>query len=525
MITVSDVRLGQEPHGGFVLEVDLASEDGPVSDEVVEGLALRSRWLSSEVSVESVPPSADAGLEVGDPLADLLIATAQGGTPVMASEAIHWVAAKATGLLTPSELQSWRVCGNPWVRVEAALLGLLWESDPVDMTAGLLRHWVRTDRHEDRQALEIVLRSLAELGPDAVDRETCRVLGNESLVPDLKAAFAEAVRQWLRLFRSMPMLVHNVQPDLDIHFVPGGRRAIELSPVVRGQRSVSVSAEMDLDLLYERVGLLLPSVLSRIAKTAVSQEKKLTVHLGDGFEETGGALLEGNLDFAFCAKTRREDLWLIPDSYALETVARVPEHSFVPLDRDEAWADFKGRRCKIFWRGNATGPFLPKGPSGVSAISWNDRIRFCREASAYPDMFDCKVLASHATRVHPGLEHELGRERLLSRPVSEAVFREYMMYPDLDGWTSAWGAIRKFLALCVVIRLPSPWELHYHDRLLDRVNCLQVKTRDPHTLRSLVREFDPESLFEIAYAGHVMACEWLTEIAAGSWQPRSVTQR
>jgi len=95
---------------------------------------------------------------------------------------------------------------------------------------------------------------------------------------------------------------------------------------------------------------------------------------------------------------------------------------------------------------------------------------------------------------------------ILADPVNEDEFGKYRHYVDLEGFTSAWGTIRKYLRSIHVFK-PDPLYSHYLDFFL------QPGSNTP--IASLGEIASTPADFEIAYRGYQSALRAVELIKSG----------
>jgi hypothetical protein len=286
---------------------------------------------------------------------------------------------------------------------------------------------------------------------------------------------------------------------------------------------MEVPAGMEPPLLWTRAGDLVAGTVAKISSdmatdVGANPSSKALFHITDGYVETAvrddTARAEA-VQVAYCAEAG-DDVYLMPDHYAELTAIEYLRKRRVPWPRETAWRHFRARKRKVFWRGNAHGPF-PDPPEGLSGVDMNHRLRLVRAASAFPQSMDVKILISGALDNQPGVREVVTREQLWAPRVRESEFQNHQVYLDVDGWSASWGTVRRHLLMCMVVYAPSRWNLAFHSRLEHGVNCLVAPSLAPSGILGTLERYSEVETFEIAYAGHLAAYEWLHEVQTGSW--------
>lgn len=158
---------------------------------------------------------------------------------------------------------------------------------------------------------------------------------------------------------------------------------------------------------------------------------------------------------------------LIPDFYYIH------HRGYRDLRREAlaspAWRD---RQPIVAWRGSVTGA----GPYGSAAEI--PRVRLALACRAIP-MTDVAIFDVHSTMasVFPPeqiaaciAQHGLGGERW---PMIR--HGDYRYAIDIDGHANAWGLLEKLILGCCVLKVETPYEQWYYDRLRAWVHYVPVK--------------------------------------------------
>ena len=226
----------------------------------------------------------------------------------------------------------------------------------------------------------------------------------------------------------------------------------------------------------------------------------------------------GSVNFAMCAHRQAlHRVILVEDVYSANTrhlLTSMPE----PLTKDAARVLFEHRTDLLFWRGSTTGPTDHGASSLIDRILSNNRVAFCLEAKLNSARIDAKITqVAQVPDDHMSLwQAQLQQWEIWGDRVDETEFFKYRYYIDLDGNSAAWGTIRKYLGLCLVIKPESEWKILHHDYLVDGVNFLSTSSSKVHDIEKALSQCDQDDLFEIAYRGHLTAHEYLRSMYTNS---------
>lgn len=235
--------------------------------------------------------------------------------------------------------------------------------------------------------------------------------------------------------------------------------------------------------------------------------------LGDGLaepEEVPGA----DPILAFCTThPHNPRLHLVADPYAQAAVAWLRDQPN-PLPPAAARVEFLNRREVVYWRGSTTGATDPNAPDLTAQLLSNRRIRFCFQARQLGPLFDVAIsdLVQIPSGAEAGWHDHLSRWNILTARVPEVEFRRNRFYIDLDGNSSAWGTLVKYLGMCLVIKPVSAWHLDYHSFLQPGHNYIRIDDMDAEQTAEAVMAMGPSEAFEIAYRGHLMAHRFLRSL-------------
>ncbi len=212
------------------------------------------------------------------------------------------------------------------------------------------------------------------------------------------------------------------------------------------------------------------------------------------------SLFEAELPiYAFSRRVGEPQFGLVPDPYILKDLllSRFPK---IYEDKESARRDFNSRTATTFWRGATTG-----AATGNDIYS-NKRIAFCIEAKKFPNEIDAKLTALYSNFKSKKMQRKFDALDILADPVNEDEFGKYRHYVDLEGFTSAWGTIRKYLRSIHVFK-PDPLYSHYLDFFL------QPGSNTP--IASLGEIASTPADFEIAYRGYQSALRAVELIKSG----------
>jgi hypothetical protein len=224
-----------------------------------------------------------------------------------------------------------------------------------------------------------------------------------------------------------------------------------------------------------------------------------------GFELLDEFRKPANL-FTFTRRVEYTDVGLIPDPYTLLDLDGLTAVKMVA--KEDAEKEYSSRVPKIYWRGSTTG--VPMSDD----LLRNERISFCVDGLDYPDQIDSKI-----TRVvqmnHPRqVWWQLKRMGVFGRPVREAKFADFQSYIDLDGNSSAWGTLRKYLRIIHVIKFKSEFEMFYH---VNQPSNTFTQIHNKEDFFSLLKHgSNLTTNFEAAWNGYLFALDVRRRIAEGT---------
>ena len=273
------------------------------------------------------------------------------------------------------------------------------------------------------------------------------------------------------------------------------------------------SAAYEVLLMPSRVGWLLVNQWTLISGL-VKQGNKVRLCLADGADDSN-VPADDYITIAFCASGETIDrIILVEDTYsarARQLLMAYPE----PFDKKAARALYDRRMDKVFWRGSTTGAIHLEADELADRLLSNQRVRFCLEARLGSKRIDALItdVVQVTGKEQISWINQLKKWSLLGTRVTEKEFLRYRYYVDLDGNSAAWGTLQKYLSLCLVIKPVSQWRILNHEMLLDGVNFLEVSKASVAEIEKILDRYDEDALFEIAYQGHLMAHEYLRNLA------------
>lgn len=157
---------------------------------------------------------------------------------------------------------------------------------------------------------------------------------------------------------------------------------------------------------------------------------------------------------------------MIPDVYYIDSRG----FSMVRADALLAprWED---RRAEVAWRGSVTG----REPAGVFADL--PRIRLTELCRSIPHT-DVRLFDVHMTMaahyVMDGIDAYLDARDLRGDRWPLHRFGRYRYTIDIDGHANAWGLLEKLILGCCVLKVESPFEMWFYDRLQPWVHYVPV---------------------------------------------------
>lgn len=130
------------------------------------------------------------------------------------------------------------------------------------------------------------------------------------------------------------------------------------------------------------------------------------------------------------------------------------------------------RSDAIVWRGSVT------GDNGIAEPGDLPRIRLALACQGSPG-FDVALTGVHSTMNNgrpPGLlDHFVEAHRLLSASWDMERFGRHKFTIDIDGHANAWGFLEKLILGCCVLKVASPYEQWFYDRLRPWEHYIPVK--------------------------------------------------
>lgn len=226
----------------------------------------------------------------------------------------------------------------------------------------------------------------------------------------------------------------------------------------------------------------------------------------------GGILLSDEVRasanlFAFTRRREYVDVGLLPDAYTLLDLDSEADMK-MNLTKEEARQEYSQRVKKIFWRGSSSG--LPV----QDELTLNKRIQFCIRSLNHPDEIDSKI--SRIVQISRPIRAWLKLRSLgvFAPAVLEDEFGKYQAYIDLDGNSSAWGTLRKYLRVIHVIRFHTEYEMFYH--VNQPANTLTEIADEEEFFKLLPNSSKIISNFDTAWSGYLFAQELLKRISEGN---------
>ena len=166
------------------------------------------------------------------------------------------------------------------------------------------------------------------------------------------------------------------------------------------------------------------------------------------------------------SRTAPPTVGLLPDPYFVKS------RGYSALRRGSAffprWAT---RSDVVVWRGSVTGGGPIAGPEDLP------RVQLALACRDRPDT-DVGLIGVHATTnvLPPGaIDDFIASRGLLRDRWLVTDFARYKFAFDIDGHANAWGLLEKLIVGCCVLKIESPFEQWYYDRLLPWRHFVPVK--------------------------------------------------
>ena len=338
-------------------------------------------------------------------------------------------------------------------------------------------------------------------------------LNTQDLRSDNARVVLKGVREFIRV-----LTLHGGDQFADKHFQVQFNNTMrfdqcEVSSLTSSRWQLSMStAVLEVLLMPSRTNWLLVHHWKLISGL-IELGQKVRLCLADGADESN-VPTDDFVTIAFCGRSDTLDrIILVEDTYSVKArqlLVALPE----PLGKDAARALYDRRIDKVFWRGSTTGPIRFEANELADRLLSNQRVRFCLEASLGSKRID--ALITNIVQVNGDERNrwvkQLQQWALLGSQVPEEEFLRYRYYIDLDGNSAAWGAVQKYLGLCLVIKPVSQWRVKHHEMLQNGVNFLEISAPKVTEVEKILDRYSPGQLFEIAYSGHLMAHKHLRSL-------------
>lgn len=228
--------------------------------------------------------------------------------------------------------------------------------------------------------------------------------------------------------------------------------------------------------------------------------------LEDSYETSAHHYQEDISIYAFSRRKNSLHVGLLPDIYCLAELNASGKFPDL-LDREKAQRDFFARENKVFWRGSTTGSSIG------TKLESNQRIDFCTKALDYPNLFDTQITAAVGNFNTKIGRKKLARSGVMGDAIAEEKFAQYMAYPDLEGYASAWGTLRKYLHHIHILKPTSEYS-HFFD---------YFQAEESHTsfddFSDLLKRLKNGEIkidnFEVAHQGYLSALQTLALMRDG----------
>ncbi|MDO6413675.1 glycosyl transferase family 90 [Sphingomonas sp. BIUV-7] len=187
------------------------------------------------------------------------------------------------------------------------------------------------------------------------------------------------------------------------------------------------------------------------------------------FVQTWDRALTGVRSLAFGRNVQGQGaVGLMPDVYYINhrgyAQLRWEAQQYAPV-----WAD---RRAMIAWRGSVTGGGNFQSPSDIPRVKM---ALACRDLSAA----DVRLSGAHPTMASvysPGeINAFLAAEQLMGEMWHMADFSKYRYSIDIDGHANAWSFLEKMILGCCVLKVASPYEQWFYDRVRPWEHYVPIK--------------------------------------------------
>jgi len=210
---------------------------------------------------------------------------------------------------------------------------------------------------------------------------------------------------------------------------------------------------------------------------------------------------------------------LIPDPYALGTAgfSKVRE-SFLrqPLP------PWEQRIAMAIWRGSSTG----SAQLSQGALQHNLRYRLCQLSRRWPELLDARftaVVQAVNPAAHARIRNQLLAEDCLAPRVQPWHLALHRWLIEIDGNVNSWGLLWKLLSGSCVVRVHSPRQQWYHQKLQPWVHVVPVAADLSDLVDTLIWcQTHPTLCRQIALAGRQLGLEVVAQLEED--QRRAVLQ-
>ena len=154
---------------------------------------------------------------------------------------------------------------------------------------------------------------------------------------------------------------------------------------------------------------------------------------------------------------------LVPDAYFFQSDGYARIRAAVLANTLPPWSE---RSSKVFWRGNPTFNHVSDDGANVSTFDQVPRVTMCRRLRGHPHADVGLSGVWGQARFRESMLDTLQSEQLLRGKVdmlSQAAAFKFSI--DIDGVASAWGFYEKLLLGLCVIKIDSPYEQWFYERL------------------------------------------------------------
>ncbi len=200
---------------------------------------------------------------------------------------------------------------------------------------------------------------------------------------------------------------------------------------------------------------------------------------------------------------------LIPDPYCLGSEGFEAIRQTLISDPLPPWAE---RIPMAFWRGSTT------GGKALTAqrLEQLPRFQLCRQSLRHPDLLDARftaVVQSQDAAAHQATWQRLLELQLLAPQVDPLHFGLYRWVVEIDGNVNSWGTLWKLLLGSCLLRVESPRQQWFHQRLRPYEHVVPVAA-DLSNLEQQLQwcQHHPRHCAAIASAGQALAQQVVAEL-------------